>query len=235
VVGATVRQLKSYAELVQELEAGLDAFKAKAVTDEAVAQYMADAYPAAAGGTAIAAGQTYDKALYQQIIARCGAIDGLADPGDATAMFTEDNVQKIQDKSRETLNRAAEGSFEQLRTLLQMGYSRVVFTNGRVKSKLTFDVQATDNRSRTTSDMAQSAFQASASMGGGIFGAILGVSGSTSYKSIHVRTVNTSSVEADRVTGDILGEVEVNFATQSFPAVDVKPQAPAKPANNNPQ
>lgn len=215
VVGATVRQLKSYTELVKELEEGLEAFKAKAVTDESVAQYLKDAFPAEGEETAVAVGKSYDHALYQQIVARFGAIEGLSDPGSETAMFTDDNVTQIQGKCREVLNRAAEGSFEQLRILVQMGYARVTFTNGRIKSKLTFDVEARDNRQRTTSDIAQSSFQASAQMGG-ILGTILGVSGSTSYRNIHVRTVNTSSVEADKITGDILGEVEVNFAAQAY-------------------
>lgn len=234
VVGATIRQIKSYAELAQELAQGLEAFKAKCVTQQAVDQYMADAFPAEGGGSAVAAGKTYDQALYDQITARFGQIDGLTDPQGGTATFDAEQVQAVQTKCQEVLGNAAEASFEHLRTLLQMGYARVVFTNGRIKSKLTFDVQATDNRSRTSSDLAQSAFQASAKMSGGFIGALLGVSGSTSYSRVQVRTVNASAVEADRIKGEILGEVEVNFATQTFPSVEVKPATPA-PTNNNPQ
>lgn len=227
VVGATVRQLKSYTELVTELEEGLEAFKAKAVTKEALDQYMRDAFPAEGGETAVAAGKTYDQALYQQIIARCGAVDGLADPGEGQETFSEGTVAAVQDKCRVTLNKAAEGTYEQLRILVQMGYARVVFTNGHIKSKLTFEVETRDTRMRTSSDMAQSAFQASAKMGGGILGVISGISGSTSYRNLRVRTVNTQSLESDRISGEILGEVEVHFATQTFPSVEVKPPAPA--------
>lgn len=211
VVGATVRQLKSYTELVQELSEGLEAFKAKAVTPEAVQQYMRDAFPDGSE-SAVAVGKTYDQAMYQQIVARLGEIEGMADPGEGTLAFDEAMVQAIQEKCNAVLDRAAEGSYEQLRTLVQMGYARVIFTNGRIKSKLTFDVEARDNRMRNTSDIAQSCFQASARMSGGILGSILGVSGSTSYQNLRVRTVTTQAVEADRIKGEILGEVEVNFA-----------------------
>lgn len=228
VVGATVRQLKSYTELVQELSEGLEAFKAKAVTPEAVAQYMRDAFPDGSE-TAVAVGKTYDQAMYQQIIARFGAIEGLVDPGEGTMVFDETAVMAVQERCNAVLGKAAEGTYEQLRTLVQMGYARVIFTNGRIKSKLTFDVEARDNRMRNTSDIAHTAFHASARMGGGIMGAILGVSGSTSYQNIRVRTVSTQAVEADRIQGEILGEVEVNFATQTFPSVEIKPEAIAKP------
>lgn len=197
---------------MKELEAGLESFKAKVVTADSVAQYLRDAFPGAAGETAVQAGQTYDHALYQQIVARLGAIEGMEDPGaDATSTFTEEQVSKIQAAVQSELGRAAEGSYEQLRMLVQMGYARVVFTNGRIKSKLTFDVQANDVKQRTSSDIAQSAFQASA-QAGGILGAIFGISGSTSYRNIHVSTVTERSLESDRIVGDILGEVEVNFA-----------------------
>jgi hypothetical protein len=226
VVGATVRQLKSFTELVKELEEGLESFKAKAVTQESLNQYMADAFPAAGGRTAVMAGISYDRNLYQQIVARCGAIDGLAEPAeDATESFTEENVTAVRNASRQVLNRAAEGSYDQLRMLVQMGYARVVFTNGRVKSKLTFEVQTSDSRVRSSSDMAQSSFQASAQMGG-ILGAILGVSGSTSYRSLHVRTVNERSAEADKVSADILGEVEVSFARWTYKMNELRYRSP---------
>ncbi|HEY3367346.1 MAG TPA: hypothetical protein VGK74_19995 [Symbiobacteriaceae bacterium] len=196
-----------------------------------MAQYMKDAFQGEGGETAVQTGKTYDHALYQQIINRVGNIEGLTDPGAAgTGTFTADNVTRIQGAVQAVLNNAAEGSYEQLRMLVQMGYARVIFTNGRIKSKLTFDVQTSDVRSRSSSDIAQSAFQASAGVGG-IFGAIFGIAGSTSYRNIHVSTVNQQSLESDRVVGDILGEVEVNFATQTFPSVEVKPKAPA-PAQN---
>ncbi len=233
IIGATIRQLKSYTELVAELEQGIDAFKAKAVNDESVAQYMKDAFPADKGETAVAVGRSYNQALYQQILNRLGEVKGLTDPGDGELTFSEEQVAAIQAKVRAELDQAAERSFEQLRIMVQMGYARVVFTEGRIKSKLTFDVEARDYRTRTSSDIAQSAFRASAGMKGDILGAILSVSGSTSYRSIKVRTVNTRAVEADRISGEILGEVEIKFATQTFPTVEVE-GAPAQPETDTP-
>lgn len=228
IVGATIRQLKSYTELVQELEAGLEAFRSKAVTTEAVQQYMRDAFPDSGDESAVMAGKSYDRALYEQIINRVGPVSGLADPGTGTRTFSTADVQAVESRVRVTLNTAAETSFNQLRTMVQMGYARVVFNEGRIRTKLTFEVESNDSRQRNTTDIAQQSFQASAGMKGGILGSILGISGSTSYWSMRVRTVSTRAVEADRVRGDILGEVEINFGTQTFPAVEVAPAAPAE-------
>jgi hypothetical protein len=215
VIGSTIKQLKSYAELVAELEMGLESFKAKCVTDESAAQYLKEGYPSAGGDSAVAEGNTYDHTMYASIVNRLGPIDGLVDPGADTGTFTADNMTKIQAAVKMALGKAAEGSFEQLRILLQMGYARIVFTSGRIKSKLTFDVTTNDQRQRSSSDIAQSSFQASANMGG-LLGAILGVSGSMSSRSFHVRTITERQMEADRVSADIMGEVEVNFANITY-------------------
>jgi hypothetical protein len=212
IVGATISQLKSYTELVEGLSQGVEAFKAKAVTPEAVSQFMRDAFPGANGETAVAAGETYDLAQFEQIVNRLGPVQGLQNPGDGVASFTAQNVQEVEAAVRFTLNRAAESSFEQLRIMVQMGYARAIFTNGKIRSKLTFDVETNDHRSRTSSDLAQSSMQSSKGMRGGIFGALLGVSGATSKRSLRVQTVNQRSMEADRIKSEILGEVEVNFA-----------------------
>jgi hypothetical protein len=214
IVGATVKQLKSYAELVAEVAQGLAAFKSKAVTVQTVNQYLAEAYPKG-DGTAIMAGETYDQAMYDDLVARFGPIDGLVHPEGGEAVFTADTVSQIRTAVQKTLEQAAELSYDTLKTMVEMGYARVIFTNGRIKTKLTFNVTAVDTSNRQTSDLAQSAFSASAKMKGGIFGKIFGISGRTSYSAIRVRTVNEQSAAATVVKGDILGEVEINFATMA--------------------
>lgn len=222
IVGATIKQLKSYAELVAEVAQGLSAFRAKAVTVESVSQYLNEAYPQG-DTTSVVADGTYDQAMYDDIIARFGPIEGLVNPEGGEGTFTADNVSAIRAAVQGTLEQAAELSYDTLKAMVEMGYARVVFTNGRIRTKLTFSVAATDTSRRQTSDMAYRAFSASAGMKGGIFGALFGISGNTSYNSIRVRTVNEQSAAATTVRGDILGEVEINFATQTFPQQKVEP------------
>lgn len=233
IVGATINQLKSYTELVQGLSEGVGAFKAKAVTGESISQYLRDAFPGANGETVVTEGGSYDLAQFEQIVNRLGPVQGLQNPGDGVANFTAESVKAVEAAVRVTLDRAAESSFEQLRIMVQMGYARVIFTNGRIRSKLTFDVETNDHRSRASSDLAQSSFQSSKGLRGGIFGTLLGVSGSTSQRSLRVRTVSQRSMEADKIKSEILGEVEVNFATETFPSVEVAPASP--PVIDNPQ
>lgn len=219
VVGATMKQLKSYAELVAEVTQGLAAFKSKAVTAQAVSLYLNEAYPSG-DSTAVVEGGTYDQVMYDDIVSRFGEMRSLYHPEGGEGFFSEASVAEIRDAVHKVLEQAAEISYETLRQMVEMGYARVVFTNGRIRTKLTFDVTATDTSRRQTSDLAYSAF--SAGMRGGIFGSFFGISGRTSYNSIRVRTVNEQSAAATTVKGDILGEVEINFATQTFPQQKVE-------------
>lgn len=228
IVAATLKQIKSFEELVKELDAGADAFKAKAVTDQAVDKFMSDAWPGSeAGTTAVVSGGTYDHSMFSDITSRLGNIEGLTDPGDGTATFTDSAVTLVKARVKSTLNDAADRTFQHLKTMVELGYARVVFTDGRILTKLTFEVNASDTSSRQTSDYASSAFSASASLGGGILGFLTGISGRTSYSSVHVNTVNTQAASTDKALGQIIGEVEVKFTTQTFPKVEsVQAQAP---------
>lgn len=212
LVAATLRQIRSFSDLVKELDAGAEAFKAKAVTDEAVTKFLVDAWPAGGdNATAVVAGGTYNHAMFQDITNRLGAIDGLTDPGNTTATFTETQVTQIRTRVKQALNDAADRTFSHLKTMVELGYARVVFTDGRILTKLTFQVDASDTSARQTSDYANSAFSASASIGGGILGWFSGISGRTAYSTVHVSTVNTQVASTDKAVGQIIGEVEVKF------------------------
>ena len=232
IVAATLKQIKTFEDLVKELDAGAEAFKAKAVTNEAVDKFMADAWPGSSTDTsAVVSGGTYNHALFADLTARVGNIDGLTDPGTGTGVFTDPQVTQVKARVKDALNDAADRSFQHLKTMVELGYARVVFTDGRILTKLTFTVDASDTSARQTSDYASSAFSASASIGGGILGFLSGISGRTSYNSVHVSTVNTQAASTDKALGQIIGEVEVKFTTQTFPKVEsVKTQAAPPPA-----
>ena len=208
IVAATLKQIKSFEELVKELDAGVEAFKASAVV----------------------AGGTYDHAMFQEITGRLGNIDGMSDPGQGTATFTESQVTQIKARVKDALDDAADRSFQHLKSMVELGYARVIFTDGRILTKLTFSVDASDSSARQTSDYASSSFSASASAHGSFLGRLIGLSGRTAYSRVHVATVNTQAVSTDKAMGQIIGEVEVKFTTQTFPKVEtLKTAAVAQP------
>ncbi len=231
IVAATLKQIKSFEELVKELDAGVEAFKAKAVTAEAVDKFLVDAWPGSTTDTsAVVAGGTYDHAMFQEITGRLGNIDGMSDPGQGTATFTESQVTQIKARVKDALDEAADRSFQHLKSMVELGYARVIFTDGRILTKLTFSVDASDSSARQTSDYASSSFSASASAHGSFLGRLIGLSGRTAYSRVHVATVNTQAVSTDKAMGQIIGEVEVKFTTQTFPKVEtLKTAAVAQP------
>lgn len=233
VVAATLKQIESFSDLVKEIAPGMNAFKAKAVTARAVADYMRDAFPNAEGtDTAIREGATYNQALYMSIIERLGEIDGLEDPGEGILAFDSQVVEAIREAVTNELDRNAEDTFNHLKTLLELGYARVVFTNGRIRTRLNFNVTATGTRTSSSSDVTQRTLSRQAGIQGGfrtgLLG-ILGISGGARTSSVTVSTVQRQATETStlQMMANIAGEVEVNFATQTFNPVSVEAPAAA--------
>ena len=104
-------------------------------------------------------------------------------------------------------------------------------TNGEIRTKLTFHLDASDDYSKTSNQYSNNS--SGWGVGGGlsgsgtglvgkIFGASLGIglSGGYSSRKLSVNVVNEKSTSATNVNVDILGEVRINFRTETFPAIE---------------
>lgn len=222
LVASTIKQLKSFSELIKELASGLTAFQEKNAGPQAVNQFLLLQFPNADGtATAIVAEGEYGLALFNAIVDVLGPIAGLAAPEeDSTETFTEDNVAAIQAAARSLLMDRAEQAFEQLENLVRIGYARVIFSNGHILTRLKFNVTASESEATQSSRRTTSSRSFGGGASGGLFGlpflgvARLGLGGRTSK--ITVESVNTQAFEAINLNANILGEVRVDFRTETF-------------------
>jgi hypothetical protein len=136
------------------------------------------------------------------------------------------------------LKQDVKASYDKLVTLLKLGMQKIVVTDGRINTSLTFHVASTDSDSRDVSDTATSTSDRvrNWSTGGGIastfsgklFGFALGgrfgfsgtATGSSTQTSIQVHAVNEKSTAVTSLSFDITGALELHFRSDFFPSVD---------------
>lgn len=229
IVGSTIKQIKTFSELVKELAKGLDQWQAEYASPEQVAGYLRTTFPNADGtDTAIRAGESYDKALYDRIAAEFGSSLGLTEPTEGTEEFTEENVAAIRNAATARLRKDAENSYRTLENLVRIGFARVVFNQGHVLTRIKFNVNAQSAQSslQTKTATTASSFGGGFTLRAGPFG--LGFGGRRS--NITVETADLRSFEAISLRADIFGEVKVDFTTESFDLEKMKIQAQTQPA-----
>lgn len=137
------------------------------------------------------------------------------------------------------LNEGAKQSYELLKAILKIGMQKVAVTDGKIYTRLTFHVDAQESQSRTMQDISQRATdwsvsssltnKGSASLGLGLgkLGSLTAghamshtLAGAASGRSLRVHVVNEQSSSAINVSVDIIGGVEINFRTETFPTVE---------------
>lgn len=224
IVASTIKQIRSFSELVKELATGLTAFQEKNAGPQAVRQYLIVNFPNADGSdTAIRVEAEYGRALYGAIVEKLGPIEGLVEPeGDTPEMFSEENVAAIEMAARNILMERSEKAFEQLENLVRVGYARVVFDDGHILTRLKFNVHAEASEAEQTSRSRTSRTDLNASLSAGLVGFVgkgfgwanLGFSGR--HSRINVESVRTQQFEAVTMNANILGEVRVDFRTETF-------------------
>lgn len=140
------------------------------------------------------------------------------------------------------LRRDLKLSYEKLVTLLKLGMQKIVVTEGRINTSLTFHVASTDTDERKVStreeDLSQRAFNwavggglwGSKTLSGTIKGMVLSkssgysfsgsVGSSQSQVSLDVKTVNENSTAVTTLSFDITGALELKFRSDYFPSFD---------------
>jgi len=151
--------------------------------------------------------------------------------------ITEDNEIEIKELEKfveEKIKSNARNSYELIKTILKIGMQKVVVTNGVIHSKLTFHVDASDTYDKHAFKYYKKARNwgvkgslngryggIAGSIAGAVFGNFIGggVSGGYNNKKLNISVVNEKSSAATNVTADIIGEVTINFRTETFPGI----------------
>jgi hypothetical protein len=119
------------------------------------------------------------------------------------------------------LAKHTEDNYKILVTILKLGLQKIIVTKGLIRTKLEFHVDATETSSQATTDIKSKAnsfgLSGGASGGIGTFGGKIG--GGFSSSKLSVSVVNTRSSGAVNLNIDIVGEVSIEFRTDSFPSV----------------
>jgi hypothetical protein len=106
---------------------------------------------------------------------------------------------------------------EHLRAMAREGMARIVITDGRIESGLTFNVSATDQQSTQKSKFHSDSFEAGvkgqAGWGWGSVAVNVG------YNQLNANTVNESSSSTVQLNAQMIGRVGLNFKTETFPAI----------------
>lgn len=243
IIGATIKQMKAYAELVADLAKTLAQFQAENVSDSQVNAHLAQRYPDGQGDTVVRANFTFpdtaanpDKGItaktgnqkFQEVVA--ALILETSNLPQASRLTrnslgideTDTNIKQFTAAHITTIRTAialslASTMMDHLRAMAREGMARIVITNGEILSKLTFNVDATDEQTTQKNQYQSSSVGAyvrgSAGWGWGR------VSAGVSYSNLNVKTVNESSFDSVTMSAEIIGQVKIQFKTETFPPV----------------
>jgi hypothetical protein len=243
IIGATIKQMKAYAELVADLAKTLSQFQAENISDAQVNAHLSNRYPDGQGGTSVRSNYTFKdtaadpangvtgstasqnlQAVVETLISETAGLKAPAVPltrtslgiaqGDTPITFTDAQVAMIRRAIGLTL---ASNMMDHLRAMAREGMARIVITEGSIRTKLTFNVNSTEVQATQKAKYDRESFGAnirgSAGWGWGR------VSAGASYSNLNVNTVNESSFDSLTMSTEMIGEVNLKFKTETFPAI----------------
>ncbi|NJM41338.1 MAG: hypothetical protein HC853_11530 [Anaerolineae bacterium] len=141
--------------------------------------------------------------------------DSLNIAADATATkFTDEQLKVIRPAIGALL---ATSMMDHLRAMAREGMARIVITNGEIMTRLTFSVNASEvDTVRKTNYSRHDAGAYIRGRGGFLFGS---VSAGASWNHVRVNTVNETNFDSLTMSTEIIGQVKINFKTETFPAI----------------
>lgn len=249
IIGATIKQMKAYAELVADLAKTLAEFQAENISDAQVNAHLLNRYPDGKGGTSVRSDYTFTatpipttppttgdspndvtaktakenmQAVVAALVAETKGIENpltpekllIVETGELAFRFTRAQILDIRKAIGQTL---ASNMMDHLRAMAREGMARIVITDGSLRTKLTFNVTSTEVQATQKAKYNSQSFGAnirgSAGWGWGR------VSASASYSNLSVNAVNESSFDSLTMSTEMIGEVNLKFRTETFPAI----------------
>jgi hypothetical protein len=221
IVASHIAQSKAYAELVADLAKTIQEFETENVTTAQVDEWLAQSAPDGNGGTKVKTGAPYEQAVFTDIVdVRLAKVwDGTftkpATPPATATTWDQTTVTAIRAGVKRHL---ATTGLQMLRAMARDGMQFVAVTHGEIHAKLTFNVTATDEQARTSSETEVKArsFAAGASASWRWLRASASYGSSTlRVKSVNERTYNKVTMDAQ-----LIGEVTLQFQTRTLPVIE---------------
>jgi hypothetical protein len=230
---------------VADLAKTLAQFQAENISDAQVNAHLSNRYPDGQGGTSVRSDYTFKattaglpngvtgntanqnmQAVVEALILETAglpaatrltrATNSLGIPEENTSIitFTAAQISRIRRAIGQTL---ASNMMDHLRAMAREGMARIVITDGSIRTKLTFNVNSTEVQATQKANYNRQSFganiQGSAGWGWGR------VSASASYSNLSVNTVNESTFDSLTMSTEMIGEVNIKFKTETFPAI----------------
>jgi hypothetical protein len=249
IVGATLKQMQGYSQLVADLAKTVSQFQAENVSDAQINQYLAERYPDGEGTTVVRSNYTFvdtpeDTAAGISAKKASEKLNAIATnlnlatkdlPEGQRLKLTESGTASAFNAAQVTQIRQAVGALlatsqlSILRTMAREGMARIVIDDGEILTRLTFNITTTESQAKQKSNYNQNINQTT--IGGSAGWAWWKVSASTTNTNINVNTVNESSFDSTTMNTEIIGQVKIRFRTETFTSVDV-PQTPEETKNS---
>jgi hypothetical protein len=238
LLASTLKQMDGYAKLVNDIGSSLTQFAAENVSAAEIAAHLATKYPDANGGTVVRSDYVFEdtptnganpksgnEKLKEVVASLLLATDDLpesrrlkdadVDVGTATS-FTDDQVRAIRTAIGFLL---AFDTRNMLRDMVREGMARIVVRDGKILTKLTFNVATTETALRTQSNYNRAKLDAYIhGEAGGLWGKIRA---GADFSVVNVSAVNQGSFDELTMSTEMIGEVEINFRTETFPPRDI--------------
>ena len=230
IVSSSIKQMNAYADLVQSVSQTLSEFKdAEIGTDRDVSaqKVITEVF-----GLSFPANANSDITVNADQTAQLGeGLNGIR-ISNKTVLETIASSSKIKaallrDFVKAKLEQDAESKYEHLKTLLKMGMQKVVVDRGLIRTRLTFSVRASEFESKQKKALEleqRSSLNAAAGLGvsKSELSNLVGTAVATkSQNTLAVNVVNERSSAALSVNANVIGEVVIEFRTDSFPAANL--------------
>lgn len=238
IVGATVKQMEAYAQLVADLSKSIQQFQAENVSDADITQHLANRYPDGEGGTSVRPNFTFPQIspnsetgtveqtpkgqFYQLVKALINETKGLTkglnlteqtlNLADDTSFFNQTQVETIRNSIASLL---ATNMIDQLREMARDGMARIVITDGEIMTKLTFNITTTELQEKKKQNYNKNTNHTQ--IGGGARFLWWGVKASTDNTNININSMNEKSFDSATMSTEMIGQVKIRFKTESFP------------------
>jgi hypothetical protein len=242
VIASTLKQMEGYAKLVSDIASSLAQFAAENVSSAEVDAHLSTKYPDGDGGTVVRPTYAFadtDADDAAGIPAKSGN-EKLKEVASSLLLATDDlpESRKLKESDLTIADGAKSFTLEQvravrkamgfvlafdmrnmLRDMVREGMARIVVRDGKILTKLTFRIASTEQASKASSKYHQDSAGAYINGSAGVWWGK--VNAGANWNQLNVSTVNESSFDALTMSTEIIGQVEINFRTETFPPRDV--------------
>ncbi len=230
IVTSSINQMKEYAELVAAVSKSLSDFiddevgTDRLVSANSIISTVFSVNPIPTSNTDIVLSQDQDDIIKSTLGSIVINNKNISDTIGSTLKIKRDLLKDFVVKKMEN---DATDKFNYLKTLLKLGMQKVVVDKGLIRTKLTFSVRASEfsaTSKKATELESRSSLNAAAGIGisksdlSNFIGSAVAVKQQTT---LAVNVVNERSVAAASLSANIIGEVVIEFRTDSFPLINI--------------